>query len=119
MVTSPSMVWAHPDARLWVAVGSTTEGQAHAGIVERIGEVFAAIDGIGGRLGTFPTRSEAEDAVRGAWGRGTAKARHPVPVRRVEPGPLGLRRTILEGTGGWPRRGDHGEAEHVATRSGA
>jgi hypothetical protein len=67
MSAIPSLVWAHPDARLWVAIGSTVDGEAHVGIVERIGDSFLAVDGIGGRLGSFSRRADAEYAVRTAW----------------------------------------------------
>ncbi|WP_166408969.1 hypothetical protein [Labedella phragmitis] len=74
MSAVPSLVWAHPDARLWVAIGSTHEGESHAGIVERIGDAYLAFDGIGGRLGSFSRRTDAEDAVRSAWQRGPVRA---------------------------------------------
>lgn len=73
MPASPSLVWAHPDARLWVAIGATIHGDAHAGVVERVADAFVAVDGFGSRLGSFVHRDEAEDAVRTAWSRG---ARH-------------------------------------------
>lgn len=70
MPASPSLVWAHPDARLWVAIGATIDGDAHAGVVERVAHAFVAVDGFGRRLGSFVRRDEAEDAVRTAWARG-------------------------------------------------
>jgi hypothetical protein len=74
MSAVPSLVWAHPDARLWVAIGSTVDGEAHVGIVERIGDAYLAVDGIGGRLGSFSRRADAENAVRATWLRGSSRA---------------------------------------------
>ncbi|WP_166426795.1 hypothetical protein [Labedella populi] len=73
MPASPSLVWAHPDAPLWVAVGSTVEGDSHAGVVERVAGSFVAVDGLGTRLGAFRRREEASSAVRAAWARGTGR----------------------------------------------
>ena len=67
MSPHPTVVWAHPDSRLWVAVGATAAGQSHAGVVELVAGSFVAFDGRGVRLGSFDRRSDAESAVRSAW----------------------------------------------------
>jgi hypothetical protein len=86
MPASPSLVWAHPDARLWVAIGATIDGDAHAGVVERVGDSFVAVDGFGRRLGSFARRDEADDAVRIAWSRGAWQ--RPAPPAAVRAGLL-------------------------------
>ncbi len=72
MNSAPAILWAHPDARLWVAVGSVAGGQAHLGVVERAGDRFVAFDGVGRPLGQFSALADAEAAVGAAWDRATA-----------------------------------------------